>query len=83
MPAARAALALAPEDAVLGPELDGAEPEPVATGAGLQLGGLTFFLCGGRLAGEGFCPEGACAAPCFGDAGWDSTEEVWFRDVLP
>ncbi len=82
MAAARAALVLAP-DAVAGPELEGTEPEPVAAGAGLQLGGLTFFFFGGCFATEGFCPEGACAEPCFGDAGLDSTEEVWFCDVLP
>ncbi|SPF39289.1 hypothetical protein SBA1_270004 [Candidatus Sulfotelmatobacter kueseliae] len=83
MAAARAALVLAPADTVLGPELEGAEPEPVAAGAGLQLGGLTFFFFGGCFATEGLCPEGACAEPCFGDAGLDSTEEVWFCDVLP
>ena len=75
-----------PTDAFAGPELDGAEPavgSEAAAGAGVQFDGVTFLLCGGRLAGGGLCPEGDCAAPDFGDAGFDTTEGFCAGGVLP
>lgn len=84
--AAAAVGALPPPEVFGGPELDGAEPEvgsEAAAGAGVQLEGITFFLCGGRLTGGELGWEGACAASAVGDAAFDTTEGFCAGGVLP
>src|SRR5271157_1016893 len=77
---------LPPPEAFGGSELDGAEPVLGSEGtalAGVQFDGITFFLCGGRLASGGLCAEGACGEPDVGDAGFDTAEGFCVGGVLP